>query len=189
MPQKSATDGGGTPSGRLWQWGVMNRSVSLTLTADDYAAANQLHCLKCFRTRSAVAFFAMLILAYVIWMTIAHIDRRGAIGVIALNAIFVAVVALLIANYFLFIPISTRRTYRKHKALHRPYIYSWSQTELTVTSSSGEWHVAWSDYLKWDENALVFHPLSGAAPVQYFAQASVDAGADRRPKAIHSPHW
>ena len=43
----------------------MNRSVSLTLTADDYVAANQLHCLKCFRTRSALAVFAMLVLAYV----------------------------------------------------------------------------------------------------------------------------
>ena len=77
----------------------------------------------------------------------------------ALNSgrlVFVAVVALLIANYFLFVPISTRRTYRKHKALHRPYTYSWSETGLAITSSSGEWHVAWSDYLKWDENALVF---------------------------------
>jgi YcxB-like protein len=134
----------------------MNRSASLTLTADDYAAANQLHCVKCFRTPSALACLAMLVLAYVIWMTIAYIDRWGAIGVIALNAIFVAVVVLLIANFFLFIPISTRRTYRKHKALHRPYTYSWSETGLAVTSASGEWPVAWSDYLKWDENAQVF---------------------------------
>ena len=134
----------------------MNRSVSLTLTADDYVAANQLHCLKCFRTWSALVVLAMLVLAYVIWMTIAHIDRWGPIGVIALNAVFAAVVIFLIANYFLFIPISTRRTYRKHKALHRPYTYSWSETGLAITSSSGEWHVAWSDYLKWDENALVF---------------------------------
>jgi hypothetical protein len=134
----------------------MNRSVSLTLTADDYVAANQLHCLKCFRTWSALVVLAMLVLAYVIWMTIAHIDRWGTIGVIALNGAFAAVVIFLIANYFLFIPISTRRTYRKHKALHRPYTYSWSETGLAITSSSGEWHVAWSDYLKWDENALVF---------------------------------
>ena len=134
----------------------MNRSVSLTLTVDDYAAANRLHFLKCIRSRSAMGAFAMLVLAYAIWMTIAHIDRWGAIAVIALNAIFVAVVVLVIANYFLFVPISTRRTYRKHKALHRPYTYSWSETGLAITSSSGEWHVAWSDYLKWDENALVF---------------------------------
>jgi len=55
----------------------MNRSGSLTLTADDYVAANQLHCLKCFRTRSALAVIAMLVLAYVIWMAIAYIDRWG----------------------------------------------------------------------------------------------------------------
>jgi len=80
----------------------------------------------------------------------------GAIGVIALNAIFVAIVVLMIAIYFLFVPISTRRTYRKHKALHRPYTYSWSEAGLAITSSSGQWHVAWSDYLKWTENAQVF---------------------------------
>jgi len=76
--------------------------------------------------------------------------------VIALNAIFVAIVVLMIAIYFLFVPISTRRTYRKHKALHRPYTYSWSEAGLAITSSSGQWHVAWSDYLKWTENAQVF---------------------------------
>jgi hypothetical protein len=78
----------------------MNRSASLTLTADDCAAANQLRCVKCFRTPSALACLAMLVLAYIIWMTIAYIDRWRAIGVIALNAILVAVVALLIANFF-----------------------------------------------------------------------------------------
>ena len=73
-----------------------------------------------------------------------------------MNACFAAVVVLMIANYFLLVPISTRRTYRKHKALHRPYTYSWSETGLTVTSTGGEWHVPWNDYLKWDENAQIF---------------------------------
>ena len=63
--------------GGFGQWGVMDRSVSLTLTADDYVAANRLHFLKCIRSYSAIGAFAMLVLAYVIWMTIAHIDRWG----------------------------------------------------------------------------------------------------------------
>jgi hypothetical protein len=86
----------------------MNRSVSLTLTADDYVTANRLHFLKCLRSRGALAAFAMLVVAYLIWMATAHIDQWGAIGVIALNACFAAVVVLMVANYFLLVPISTR---------------------------------------------------------------------------------
>ena len=134
----------------------MDRSVSLTLTAEDYVAANRLHYLKCLWSWHVLAAFAMLVVAYLIWMWIAHIDRWGAIGVIALNAGFAGVVVLMIANYFLFVPITTRRTYRKQKTLHRPYTYSWSETGLTVTSTSGEWQVAWGDYLKWAEDAQVF---------------------------------
>src|SRR5262249_24989670 len=33
------------------------------------------------------------------------------------------------------------------------------------------------------------HPLSGAAAVQYFAQASADPRANRRHQAMRSPHW
>ena len=134
----------------------MNRSVSLTLTAEDYVAANRLHFLKCLRSRSAFVAFAMLVAAYLIWMAIARIDQWGTTGVVALNACFAAVVVLTMANYFLLIPITTRRTYRNHKALHHPYTFSWSETGLTVTSTSGEWQVAWSDYLKWHEDAQVF---------------------------------
>jgi YcxB-like protein len=76
--------------------------------------------------------------------------------VIALNACLAAFVLLMIANYFLFVPIWTRRTYRKHRTLHRPYTYSWSETGLMFASESGEWRVAWSDYLKWREDALIF---------------------------------
>jgi YcxB-like protein len=62
----------------------------------------------------------------------------------------------LVANYFLFVPVTTRRTYGKHKTLHYPCTYSWSETGLTFTSTRGEWTLGWSDYLKWDENAQIF---------------------------------
>src|SRR5947207_10190185 len=117
----------------------MNRSVSLTLTTEDYVAANRLHSLNCLRTRSALAVFVMFVLAYLVWMAIARLDQWPAIGVIALNACFAAVVVFMIANYFLLVPIATRRTYHKHKALHRPYTYSWSEAGLTIANASGEW--------------------------------------------------
>jgi hypothetical protein len=57
----------------------MNRSISLTLTAEDYVAANRLHFVHCLRTRSAFAAYAMVVAAYLIWMWIAYIDRWGAL--------------------------------------------------------------------------------------------------------------
>jgi hypothetical protein len=131
----------------------MNRSVSLTLSAEDYVAANRLHCLNCFRRRGAIAVAVLFVMAYVIWMAIAHIDKWPTIGVIALNAGFAAVVVFMIANYFWLIPITTRRTY---KALHRPCTLSWSESGLRVTGDSGERKISWSDYLKWAENAEIF---------------------------------
>jgi len=156
MPQKSARMALGAPSGPLWQWGVMNQSVSLTLTADDYVAANQLHFLNGLRSRNALAVLAMMAVAYLVWTAIAYFDQWEALRVVALNVFFAVVVILTIANYFLLVPIATRRTYRNHKALHRPHTFSWSETGLTVTSSSGESQLAWGDYLKWAENAQVF---------------------------------
>ena len=134
----------------------MNRSVSLILTAEDYVAANQLHVVNYWRLWRILVAFTLLAAAYLVWMAIAYIDGWPAIGIIALNACLAAIVGLGIANYFLLIPISTRRTYRKQKTLHRPYTYSWSETGLTITGTGGEWHVAWSDYLKWAENAQIF---------------------------------
>jgi hypothetical protein len=98
----------------------------------------------------------LFVLAYAVWMAIARMDQWPMIEVIALNAGFAAVVIFLIANYFLLVPMTTRRTYRKHKALHRPYTFSWSESGLTIRSESGEWKIAWDDYLKWDENAQIF---------------------------------
>src|SRR5437016_3315845 len=104
----------------------MNRFVSLTLTTEDYVAANRLHCLNRFsrfRFRNAIAVSVMFVLAYVFWMTIARIDGWPAMGVIALNACFAAIVVFIIAEYFLLIPIAARRAYRKHKALHHRFTF------------------------------------------------------------------
>src|SRR5713226_8076234 len=134
----------------------MNQVVSLTLTADDYVAANRLHIRSCYRSRRALAGFALAALGYLIFLAIAYLDRWGTAELVALNAGAAAFVALWMASYFLYVPIATRRTFRNHKTLHHPYTYSWSETGFTVANVSGEWRVAWSDYLKWREDAQVF---------------------------------
>lgn len=136
----------------------MNRSISLTFTADDYVAANRLHFLQQLRNRwRAIPALTVWFAAYLIWMWVAYVDRWNAIGIIASSACFVVFPAIMFtASYFLFIPIFTERTYRKQKTLHRPYICSWSETGLTLANENGEWRNAWSDYLKRREDARIF---------------------------------
>jgi hypothetical protein len=134
----------------------MNRFISLTVTVEDYVAANRLHFLNSLRTGRAIATLVGWVLAYVVWMAIAFLDQWRAINVIVLNACSAAVVLFMIANYFLLIPNATRRTYQTHKTLQRPCTCSWSESGFTMISDSGEWRVAWSDYLKWAENAQIF---------------------------------
>jgi len=89
-------------------------------------------------------------------MAIVLLDQWSAISVIVLNAGIPAVVLFMIANYFLLIPNATRRTYQAHKLLQRPCTFSWSENGLMVKSDSGDCRLAWSDYLKWAENAQIF---------------------------------
>jgi hypothetical protein len=56
----------------------MNQSVSLTLTADDYVAANQLHFLNGLRSRNALAVLAMMAVAYLVWTAILFRPVGGA---------------------------------------------------------------------------------------------------------------
>jgi len=135
---------------------VMNRSVSLTVTVEDYVAANRLHFLNSLRTGRRIATLVVFIMVYVVSMVAARLDQWPAINVIALNACFVPAALFVIANYFLLIPIATRRTYWKHKLLQRPCTFVWSESGLTVKSDNGEVRLAWSDYLKWAENAQIF---------------------------------
>ena len=76
----------------------MNRSVTLTLTADDYVAANRLHLLSYLRKRTALVNFSLLALAYFVWVAAAYLGQWGAIGWLAFTAAFAAVPALLAAS-------------------------------------------------------------------------------------------
>jgi hypothetical protein len=133
----------------------MNRSVSLSLTADDCAAANKLQVIdSCRSPRFLVALalpLALLASALVFYR------NSGVLPLVyAFAGAYVAIVALLVVNYFLVAPISARRSYRKHKALHYQYTYSWSETGLMLVHPRGESRMVWSDYLKWRENEQVF---------------------------------
>jgi|SRR5690242_4426380 len=134
----------------------MNRSVSLTLTAEDYVAAHQLHQRDCFRRRGTrLTLLGYVIVLTIVFLTMAYLGH-WMFGAILVSLAAAASVAYGFAAYFLLVPFLARRAYRKHKALHHPYTYSWAEAGLTIANVGGQWCLPWSDYLKWREDARVF---------------------------------
>jgi len=135
---------------------VLNRSITLQLTADDYAVANQLHVLSHYRR-------PVTVVLVILWMAIV----AGLIGVLGSWAeavrtlpyiLVLAVVgfaALMLMNYYVVAPMSARRIFPKQKTLHAPLTFSWSEAGLKTENLSGTWEIAWSDYLRFRENASV----------------------------------
>ena len=135
----------------------VNRSVTVTLTADDYAVANKLFMLDAFRQPSAIALPLLLAVVYAaLRLAPAVGDALGEIGSM-LEDIVPAVLAVIIGfrllNYFLLAPRTARATYQKQKTLHYPCTFSWSESGLKTTSTRGEWNTPWSDFFKLVENS------------------------------------
>ena len=114
----------------------MSRSVLLSLNADDCAAANKLHVAASCRSPRFLGALA-LPLALLTTAQFFHWNPGVTTLLYAFSGAYVAIVALLVVNYFLVAPISARRSYRKHKGLHYPLTYSWSETGLTLVTARG----------------------------------------------------
>ncbi|MDR6869679.1 hypothetical protein J2Y55_000672 [Bosea sp. BE125] len=135
----------------------MNRSVSFTLTADDYVAANKLHVLNFYRDRFRLAVIAAGVLLYVLFIVSDYASGWSFgtfAGIVHLFAFFLLLMPFL--SYFLFAPDIARKTFRKQKSLQQPLTWSWSEAGLKVTSDGGEWLTPWDHYLKRAENAEIF---------------------------------
>jgi hypothetical protein len=137
-----------------------NRSVSFTLTAEDYATANKLYVLKSYKGGVGIIAVAGMLLLYGLFFRseyagdgsyrwLATVFYGAAIGLLALPLL----------SYFVLAPRSARKTYRQQKSLQQPLTFSWSQAGLKVTSEAGEWLTPWDHYLKRAENdeTLLFY--------------------------------
>ncbi|ETR75861.1 hypothetical protein X566_18895 [Afipia sp. P52-10] len=137
---------------------MTDRSITIALTADDYATANKLFVLNSLRSPAAVVGWVLFALAGVIFLGLSLGEHRpqdkAVYGGVAASCL-VLLVALPLLNYFVLAPLYARRTYAKQKTLHYPIIFSWSEAGLKTENENGSWTVAWTDYLKWSENSQV----------------------------------
>jgi hypothetical protein len=130
-----------------------NRSVSFTLTAEDYAVANQLYVLKSYKGGVGIIVLAGILLLF--GRFFGSGDAGG--GSYAWLAPFfygaaIVLLALPFVSYFLLAPRSARKIYRQQKSLQQPLTFSWSPAGLKVTSEAGEWLTPWDHYLRRAEN-------------------------------------
>lgn len=132
----------------------LNRSVTVQLTADDYAAANKLVVLDSYRRKIGLLLLVVAPFAAVFLVYAAGYDLGGFANATRFIAPFAlaAMIVVVLLRYFVFAPRTARSTYRKQKTLHYPYTFSWSETGLKAAGAGGEWAVPWSDYLKLVEN-------------------------------------
>ncbi|SFI40736.1 YcxB-like protein [Bosea sp. OK403] len=135
----------------------MNRSVDLTLTADDYVAANKLHVLNVYRGHLRLAMTAAGVLFYVFFIVSDYVGGWSFwpfAGVIHLFALWLLLMPFL--SYFLIAPGMARKNFRKQKSLQQPLTWSWSEAGLKVTNDGGAWLTPWDHYLKRADNAEMF---------------------------------
>jgi len=137
----------------------MNRSVSLTLTADDYVTANKLHFINGCRSRCGLVTFGVVAIGYLAIVAFAYVDQWSTPALVALGSSLVLFVAYMVVTYRVFIPMAARRNYRVQKTIHGQHTYSWSEMGLTIVGERGEWRTEWGDYMKRAENAhvLIFY--------------------------------
>lgn len=130
----------------------LSRSVTLTLTADDYVAANKLFILKYATSRWPFIFwlvFATLLLA--MYFVPALRMQDASFAPIVYIGLAVAI-ALPFFQYFVGAAIFARKTYAAQKTLQHPMTVSWSGEGFRSIAQQGDWNIAWSDYLKWAED-------------------------------------
>lgn len=139
----------------------LNRSVTLTLTADDYVAASRLFTLKYATSRWSLIFwlgFVALLLGIIFVPAMQMHDARFAPIVYIGLAI---VIALPFFQYFVGAAMSARKAYAAQKTLQHPMTISWSAEGFRSIAQQGDWNIAWSDYLKWAEDDKVILLFQG----------------------------
>lgn len=130
-----------------------NRSVSFTLTAEDYATANKLYVRKSYKGGVGIIVVAGVLLLYGLYFR-SEYAGDGSYGWLAdvFYGAAIVLLALPLLSYFVLAPRAARKTYRQQKSLQQPLTLSWSSAGLKVTSEAGEWLTPWDHYLKRAEN-------------------------------------
>jgi hypothetical protein len=134
------------------------RTITLTLTADDYIAANKLFTIKTFTSRWRLAGYLIIVAIFVLSL-FAPESRRSAFTPFY---IMMAVgFALPFFQYFYVARAAARKSYAAQKTLRYETMVSWTEDNVTLTNQQGGVTIPWSDFLKWADNDKVFLLFQG----------------------------
>jgi hypothetical protein len=138
-----------------------NRSVTLTLTADDYVAANKLFILKSATSLRPLVcwliFVALLLGSFFVPALRLRVEPYAAFFYICVAV----VIAIPFYQYFFAATVFARKAYAAQKTLQHPMRVSWSEGGFKSTAEQGEWTIPWADYLKWTEDSKVILLFQG----------------------------
>lgn len=132
-----------------------NRSVTLTLTADDYVAANKLFILKYATSRWPFICWLLFVALLLGSLFTPALQLRGTPFAPLFYLCVGVVIALPFFQYFVGASVFARRAYAAQKTLQHPITVSWSTEGFRSTAQQGDWNIPWGDYLKWAENEKV----------------------------------
>lgn len=126
-----------------------NRSVELSISADDYVKAVQIHVIGQYaRGRRVIVCVVAIYIALLILMKMV-LGQSIAQGLqwplLSMIAVFGVMPLLLL---YVFVPWNARRNYRQQKSLHRPTRIEWSQDGFTTLRKEGRWTTPWADFLR-----------------------------------------
>ncbi|MNS80316.1 hypothetical protein D3C72_1139920 [compost metagenome] len=133
----------------------MNRSVTFTLAADDYVAANKLFILKYSTSRWPLVcwlIFVALLLASLFTLALRFPDAPF---MSLFYICVVVVIAIPLYQYFFGAAVFARKAYADQKTLQHPITVTWSEEGFRSKAQQGDWNVPWNDYLKWTEDSKV----------------------------------
>ena len=133
----------------------MNRSVTFTLTADDYVAANKLFIVK-YSTSGWLLVCWLMFVALLLGSLFMLALRFPGGPFMALLYICVAIViAIPLYEYFFGAAVFARKAYASQKSLQHPMTVAWSEAGFRCMAQQGDWNIPWNDYLKWTEDGKV----------------------------------
>lgn len=140
----------------------MSGSLVLTLTEDDYVAAQRLHFWSTTLSAKSLRRLFLIWAATVALLAIAFqftsdrtANRPDSFAVMAV-VLAVLLVAANIAPQLLIAGRRVRHVFRQQKSLQREIEFTWSQEGLTARDAQSRSHTPWRDYVRWRQGEAVF---------------------------------
>lgn len=130
-----------------------NRSVTLTLTADDYVAANKLFILKYATSRLPLVCWLMFVALLLGPLFVPALRLLNAPYAAIFYICVTFVIAIPFYKYFFGAAAYARKAYKAQKTLQHPMTVAWSDDGFRSTAQQGDWNIPWGDYLKWTDNS------------------------------------